>query len=92
MDAAERRLDRVDRRLDGTTKLLHAGMKMKVDLQRGLKTAQQDTQDFKKETREAIDALIAAQMQTEATVKAMGTKVDQLVSALQRNSPNGRKH
>ena len=72
----EPRVDKLERRLDATLKLVQTGMKMLVKMQ-------QDSRDFKKETQHAIDALIAAQMRTDA-------KLDRLIDALTRNRGNGR--
>lgn len=85
MDISDRRMARVERRLDGTLKLVKMGMKMLVQLERGLKAAQKETKEFKKETREAINALIEAQTRTE-------TKIDRLVDGLLRRYPNGSQH
>jgi len=71
----EPRVDKLERRLDATLRIVQTGMKMLVKMQ-------QDSRDFKKETQHAIDALITAQMRTDA-------KLDRLIDALARNRGNG---
>jgi len=82
-------MDKVERRLDSTLKLVQLGMKMLVKMQQETRALQQenralqkDTAEFRDETRRGINALIAAQMRSEA-------KVDRLVAALLKNRSNG---
>ena len=86
----ESRVDKLERRLDATLKLVQTGMKMLVKMQ-------QETRDFKKETQHAINALIAAQMRTDekldqlaAAQKRTDAKFERLIDALTRNRGNGR--
>jgi hypothetical protein len=76
----ERRMDRVEKRLDATLKIVQTGMKMLVKMEK-------ENAEFRKETREAIHALIDSQMRTDAqlnlagltaTVTALGTQVSDL--------------
>jgi hypothetical protein len=74
----ERRMDRVEKRLDATLKIVQTGMKMLVKMEK-------ENAEFRKETREAIHALIDSQMRTDAqlagltiTVTALGTQVADL--------------
>jgi hypothetical protein len=75
---SDRRMDRVERRLDATLKIVQTGMKMLVKMQ-------EDTRTFKKETREGISALIAAQMRSEA-------KLDRFITSLGRSGGNGHTY
>jgi hypothetical protein len=68
----ERRMDRVEKRLDATLKIVQTGMKMLVKMGK-------ENAEFRKETREAIHALIESQMRTGAIVKALGLKIDRFV-------------
>jgi len=54
-------MDRVEKRLDATLKIVQTGMKMLVKMEK-------ENSEFRKETREAIHALIEAQMRTDAVV------------------------
>ena len=65
----DRRMDRVERRLDATLKIVQTGMKMLVKMEK-------ENAEFRKETREAIHALIESQMRTDAILKALGIKID----------------
>lgn len=64
-------MDRVERRLDATLKIVQTGMKMLVKMEK-------ENAEFRKETREAIHALIDSQMRTDAVVSALGTQVADL--------------
>jgi hypothetical protein len=84
----ERRMDRMERRLDATVKIVQTGMKMLVKMEK-------ENSEFRKETREAIHALIESQMRTDATVaklstqvKALGIKIDRFVDGF-RSGGNG---
>jgi hypothetical protein len=86
----EGRMGRTERRLDATLKIVQTGMKMLVKMQqdtRDFKKEMRDfkgeMRDFKNETQRGINALIAAQMRTDA-------KLDRLVDALLRTHSNGR--
>ena len=68
-------MSRVEKRLDATTKLLHAGMKMLVNFQK-------ENRQAHKETREAIQALIDAHLRLDA-------KVNRLVDSMLRRGSNG---
>ena len=88
-------MDRVERRLDATVKIVQTGMKLLVKMEK-------ENSEFRKETREAIHALIEAQMRTDATVaklstqvtalgtqvKALGLKIDRFVDGF-RSGGNG---
>jgi len=78
-------MDRVERRLDATLKIVQTGMKMLVKMEKENSEFRKETREFaaetrefKKETREAIHALIDAQMRTDAIVSALGTQVAEL--------------
>jgi len=64
-------MDRMEKRLDATLKIVQTGMKMLVKMEK-------ENSEFRKETREAIHALIEAQMRTDAVVSALGTQVAEL--------------
>jgi len=64
-------MDRVEKRLDATLKIVQTGMKMLVKTEK-------ENSEFRKETREAIHALIESQMRTDAAVFALGTRVTAL--------------
>ena len=64
-------MDRVEKRLDATLKIVQTGMKMLVKMEK-------ENSEFRKETREAIHALIEAQMRTDAVVFSLGTQVKAL--------------
>lgn len=53
-------MDKIERRLDATTKLIQAGMKMLVK-----------TQQENRETARAVNALIEAQMRTESKLERL---------------------
>ena len=74
-------MDRVEKRLDATLKIVQTGMKMLVKMEK-------ENSEFRKETREAIHALIESQMRTDATLKALGIKIDRFVDGF-RNGGNG---
>ena len=71
----ENRVGRVEKRLDATTKLLYAGMKMLVNFQK-------ENRQAHKETREAIQALIDSHLRLDA-------KVNRLVDSMLRRGSNG---
>ena len=82
-------MDKVERRLDSTLKLLQTGMKILVKMQqehrefkKENREFKEEVREFKNETRRGINALIAAQMRSEA-------KVDRLVAALLKSRSNG---
>jgi hypothetical protein len=93
----ERRMDRVEKRLDATLKIVQTGMKMLVKMEK-------ENSEFRKETREAIHALIESQMHTDAQladlattvaglgtqVKALGIKIDRLVDGWNGGNGSGR--
>ena len=79
----EGRVARLERRLDATLKVVQTGMKMLVKLEEGMVQSREETRQFRDETRRAIDALIAAQLRSDA-------RVDRLVAAMRRTWPNGR--
>ena len=64
-------MDRVERRLDATLKIVQTGMKMIVKMEK-------ENRDFREETRYAIKALIAAQMRTDAVVAEMGVRITEM--------------
>jgi len=61
-------MDRVEKRLDATLKIVQTGMKMLVKMEK-------ENSEFRKESREAIHALIESQMRTDAVVSALGMQV-----------------
>ena len=71
-------MDRVERRLDATLKIVQTGMKMLVKMEKENSEFRKETREFKRETREAIHALIESQMRTDAVVFALGTQVTAL--------------
>jgi hypothetical protein len=86
----EGRMGRTERRLDATLKIVQTGMKMLVKMQQDTRDFKKEVRDFKgemrdfkNETQRGINALIAAQMRTDA-------KLDRLVDALLRTHSNGR--
>jgi len=97
-------MDRVEKRLDATLKIVQTGMKMLVKMEKENSEFRKETREFKKETREAIHALIESQMRTDAQladlattvaglgaqVKALGTKIDRLVDGLNSGNGSGR--
>src|SRR5437660_802157 len=95
----EKRMDRVERRLDATLKIVQTGMKMLVKMEKENREFRQETREQFKETREAINALIEAQMRTDAvvrdlgvTVQALSTKIDSFIDSLRgRNGFDGRR-
>ena len=72
-------MDRVERRLDATLKIVQTGMKMLVKMEG-------ENREFRKDTRAALHALIESQMRTDAIVAALAKKIDRLVG---RNGSNG---
>jgi hypothetical protein len=74
-------MDRVEKRLDATLKIVQTGMKMLVRMEK-------ENAEFRKETRQAIHALIESQMRTDAALKALGIKIDRFVDGF-RNGGNG---
>lgn len=70
-------MDKFERRLDATLKIVQTGMKLLVKVQ-------QENREFREETRRAINALVEAQMRSEV-------KVDRLVAALLRSGSNGHR-
>lgn len=46
------RMDKIERRLDATTKLVKTGMRMLVKMQKEQQEFQKETREFKKEARE----------------------------------------
>ena len=68
-------MDRMERRLDATLKIEQTGMKMLVKMQ-------EDTRELKKEMRESINALIAAQVRADA-------RLDRFIASLGRSGMNG---
>lgn len=93
----EGRTSRTERRLDATLKIVQTGMKLLVKMQQETRESKKEMRefknemrefknemrDFKTETQQAINALIAAQMRTDA-------KLDRLVDVLLRTRSNGR--
>ena len=75
-------MDKFERRLDATLKIVQTGMKLLVKVQQETRAMQQENREFREETRRAISALIEAQMRTDA-------KLDRLVAALLRSGSNG---
>ena len=71
-------MDRVEKRLDATLKIVQTGMKMLVKMEKENSEFRKETREFKKETREAIHALIESQMRTDAVVFELGTQVTAL--------------
>ena len=85
-------MDRAERRLDATLKIVQTGMKTLVKTQQDTRELKKEMRDFKDEMREfknetqrGINALIAAQMRSDV-------KVDRPVDALFRTRTNGRKN
>lgn len=85
-------MDRVERQLDATRKLVQAGMKMLVDLKKETYEFKKEVREFKKETRYAIHALIEAQNRADARQERTEAKFNQLIELLTRNNSNGHKH
>jgi hypothetical protein len=79
----EGRMGRTERRLDATLKIVQTGMKLLVKMQQETRESKKEMRDFKNETQRGINALIAAQMPTDA-------KLDRLVDALLPTHSNGR--
>jgi hypothetical protein len=80
-------MDRVEKRLDATLKLVQTGMKMLVKMEK-------ENREFRKETREAIHALIESQMRTDAIVTALGVEIDRFIDGLRTggNGSGGGRH
>jgi hypothetical protein len=74
-------MDRVEKRLDATLKIAQTGMKMLVKMEK-------ENSEFRKETRDAIHALIESQMRTDAIVRALGIKIDRFIDGF-RAGGNG---
>jgi len=90
-------MDRVEKRLDATLKIVQTGMKMLVKMEKEnsefrkeIREFAAETREFNKETREAIHALIESQMRTDAIVKALGIKIDRLVDGWNSGNGSGR--
>ena len=81
-------MDRVEKRLDATLKIVQTGMKMLVKMEEQNREFSKETREFAAETREAIHALIESQMRTDAIVKALGIKIDRFVDGF-RAGGNG---
>ena len=81
MDLAGR-MDKMERRLDATLKIVQTGMKMLVKMQEGIREMKEDTREFKAQTRQAINALIAAQQRSDA-------RLDRFIASLGRGGTNG---
>jgi len=100
-------MDRVEKRLDATLKIVQTGMKMLVKIEKENREFRKETREFNKKTDEAIHALIESQLRTdeaihaliesqtrtEAIVTALGIKIDRFVDSLGtgRNGSNGSK-
>jgi len=87
----EGRMSRTERRLDATLKIVQTGMKLLVKMQQDSRESKKEMREFKdeirefkEETRRGINALIAAQMRSDA-------RVDRLVAALRMRS-NGHSN
>ena len=80
----EGRMSRTERRLDATLKIVQTGMKLLVKMQQDTRESKKEMREFKEETRRGINALIAAQMRSDA-------RVDRLVAALRMRS-NGHSN
>jgi hypothetical protein len=72
----------MERRLDATLKIVQTGMKMLVKMQEDTRELKKEMREFKTETRQAINALIAAQMRCDA-------RLDRFIAALGRGGGNG---
>jgi hypothetical protein len=76
---AEVRMDRIDKRLDGITKLMRMGAKAML----ALSAAQ-------KRTDKKLDALIESQQRTDEALAATNKKFDRLIETLTKKGANGR--
>jgi hypothetical protein len=92
----EARVDRLERRLDATLKMVHAGMKMLVKMQEETRRERKENREFKIDTQHKINALIEAQMRSEESIteltaaqKRTDSKLDRLIDSLARNRSNG---
>jgi len=84
-------MDRTERRLDATLKIVQTGMKLLVKMQQETREFKKEMLEFKdemrefrEETRRGINALIAAQMRSDA-------RVDRLVAVLRPRSNGNTK-
>ena len=82
-------MDRIERRLDATTKLLQHGMKMLAKFQDENRRAQEENRKEQEENRHAIRALIDAQQRAEIRQRRTEAQLDKLIVALLKNNPNG---
>lgn len=83
---AEVRMDRIDKRLDGITKLMRMGAKAMIATDKkvnALLSAQ-------KRTEERINALIDAQQRTDRALAATDKKFDRFMEAFLKKGANGR--
>ena len=83
---AEIRVDRIDKRLDGITKLMRMGAKAMLATDKkvnALAAAQ-------KRTDEQINMLIESQKRTDHALAATNKKFDRLMDALFKKGANGR--
>ena len=81
-------MDKFDRRLDATLKIVQTGMKMLVKMQKDTRELKQETREMKQETREmkhAINAMIAAQIRCDE-------RLDRFIASLGKSGPNGHAH
>jgi hypothetical protein len=88
----EGRMGRTERRLDATLKIVQIGMKLLVKMQQETREFKKEMREFKEETRSGIDALIAAQVRSEARQDRLDARADRLVDALLRMRSNGRNN
>ena len=79
------RMDKMERRLDATLKIVQTGMKMLVKMQEDTRELKKEMREFKTENRQVIDALIAAQMRSDA-------RLDRFIASLGRSGANGHTH
>jgi septal ring factor EnvC (AmiA/AmiB activator) len=97
---AEVRMDRIDKRLDGITKLMRMGAKAMLATGKkvnALAAAQKRTEDkinsltaAQQRTDERINALIDAQQRTDRTLAATDKKFDRFMEAFLKKGANGR--
>jgi hypothetical protein len=74
-------MDRVEKRLDATLKIVQTGIKVLVKMEK-------ENSEFRKESRVAIHALIESQVRTDAIVRALGIKIDRFIDGF-RTGGNG---
>ena len=86
-------MSRTERRLDATLKIVQTGMKLLVKMQQETRESKKEMREFKaemrefkEETRHGINALIAAQLRSEARQDRLDARVDRLVAALRTRS------